>query len=168
MAKQLPQIFLDCDGVLADFDGEAKRLLGGIDARAFEKEHGAGRMWAKVYAKYDFFLELEKLEGSDLLVDAIRSYGVTPKILTGLPSGGLKQAKEQKIAWGEKHFPGIELITCMSRDKCKYALPRDIIIDDWGKWQHKWEEVGGVWIMHTSVENSLKELDQHMKANYSC
>lgn len=156
-----PQIFLDCDGVLADFDGRAAELLG-MPSREYEKVHGPGRMWAKVYSKFDFFLSLDLLDGAEKLVEAVRSHGVDPIILTGLPSGGLKQAQEQKLAWRDKHFPGVEMITCMSRDKCKYGRPGDIIIDDWEKWKHRWVGMGGLWITHTSVDQSLISLEQHM------
>ena len=156
------QIFLDCDGVLADFDGRATQIIG-MSPREYEHLHGPGRMWAKVYSQYDFFLSLDVLPGAHSLVEAARSHGVEPKILTGLPSGGLAQAREQKIEWGARHFPGIEVITCMSRDKCKYATPGDILIDDWEKWRHKWEEVGGKWITHDHAEQSIRELNEHME-----
>ena len=36
-----PRLFLDADGVLADFDEGAKRLLG-MTPRAYEAKHGRG------------------------------------------------------------------------------------------------------------------------------
>jgi hypothetical protein len=161
LSNQLPQIYLDCDGVLADFDKRAIEIMG-MGAREFEKIHGAGKMWGRIYREPEFFFSLEKMADTDRLVKAIVDYGITPKILTGLPSGGMAEAESQKRRWGAKHFPGIEMITCMSRDKRKYCTPGDIIIDDWPKHQLKWESTGGIWILHNSVSESLMKLHQHM------
>ena len=47
MAERQPHLFLDCDGVLADFDKGAIAVLG-LPPRAFEKRHGIGRLWQKL------------------------------------------------------------------------------------------------------------------------
>jgi hypothetical protein len=31
-------------------------------------------------------------------------------------------------------------------------------VDDWQKWQHLWVSGGGVWVLHTSAENSIRKL----------
>ena len=41
------RLFLDCDGVLADFDRGAQAILG-MSPRAFEQRFNIGRMWAKL------------------------------------------------------------------------------------------------------------------------
>ena len=46
MARQ-PHLFLDCDGVLADFDAGAKHLLG-MSPKAFEAKHGRGEFWKRL------------------------------------------------------------------------------------------------------------------------
>jgi hypothetical protein len=38
------QLYLDCDGVLADFDSAATGLLG-APPRVFQKRHGLGEFW---------------------------------------------------------------------------------------------------------------------------
>jgi len=40
------QLYLDCDGVLADFDRGATELLG-MPPRAFEKQRGIDALYAK-------------------------------------------------------------------------------------------------------------------------
>ena len=40
-----PRLFLDADGVLANFDEGAKRILG-MSVRQFEAKHGRGAFWS--------------------------------------------------------------------------------------------------------------------------
>jgi hypothetical protein len=39
-----PRLFLDADGVLADFDEGARRLLG-MSVHDYERKHGRGGFW---------------------------------------------------------------------------------------------------------------------------
>jgi hypothetical protein len=41
------QLFLDCDGLFADFDAGAEAILG-LRPGAFEAKRGLGRFWAKL------------------------------------------------------------------------------------------------------------------------
>ena len=155
------RIWLDCDGVLADFDGAAFKLIG-KNARDFEKEHGPGRMWAKVYSDYYFFRNLPVIPDAHELVEGVKKFDPNPRILTGLPSGGLAQARDQKQEWKAEHFPELEMITCMSKDKRNYCQPGDVLIDDWAKYLHLWEGAGGTFITHFSAHDSLLALDRHL------
>ena len=47
MPKGEPRLFLDADGVLADFDEGAKRLLG-MTPRQFEAKHGKREFWRRI------------------------------------------------------------------------------------------------------------------------
>jgi len=46
------QLYLDCDGVLADFNKGATAALG-LHPRAYEKRHGIGRFWQKLASAPD-------------------------------------------------------------------------------------------------------------------
>jgi len=48
-----PRLFLDADGVLADFDEGARRLLG-MSVRDYERRHGRGGFWKKLAQAKDF------------------------------------------------------------------------------------------------------------------
>lgn len=47
------QLYLDCDGVLADFDSGATELLG-MPPRVFEKRRGLPAFWREIARHPDF------------------------------------------------------------------------------------------------------------------
>ncbi|CAB4162537.1 hypothetical protein UFOVP787_56 [uncultured Caudovirales phage] len=150
------QLFLDCDGVLANFDKKAEEVMG-MPSRKFEEEFGAKEFWKRIYSVPDFFFILEPMPDAYDLVGAVRH--LNPIILTGKPSDNKGfDGTEQKLRWRDKCFPDLEMIVCPSRDKIKHAKPGDVIVDDWEKWRHLWIEGGGIWVMHTSAEDSIRQL----------
>jgi hypothetical protein len=150
------QLYLDCDGVLADFDKGATAILG-MPPRAFEKRFGLGRFWSKLATAPDFYFGLPLLPGANDLFDAVKH--LDPVILTGLPRGNW--AADQKVRWAAKHFPGTRIITTMARDKRNHAKAGDVLVDDQLRHAHLWEEMGGVFIHHKEVETTLAELGRY-------
>ena len=162
-AVRLPHIFLDCDGVLADFDTYAEAYFG-MQPREYEAKVGSSAFWQELEAKGDFYRNLPLMPDAHVLVDGVRH--LNPTILTGCPRGNWAEA--QKVAWAEEHFPGIPIITCRSADKRAHARAGDVLIDDWHQHRHRWIEMGGVWITHTCAETSLATLWAHYpEAHYS-
>ena len=150
------QLFLDCDGVLADFDKGATAVLG-MHPKAFEKRHGLGRFWAKLASAPDFYFGLPLLPGATELFEAVKH--LDPIILTGLPRGNW--AADQKVRWAAHHFPGTRIITTMARDKRDHAKPGDVLVDDLLKHAARWEEVGGIFIHHKDAETTLERLKEY-------
>ena len=150
----MPQLYLDCDGVLADFDKGAEAVLG-LRPRAFQERYNLGKMWAKLASAPDFYGTLPLMPGAIELFEAVRH--LDPIILTGLPRGNW--AADQKVRWAAEHFPGTRIITCMAVDKRKHAKHGDVLVDDTLKHRHLWEEAGGIFVHHRTVEETLRELE---------
>lgn len=149
------QLFLDCDGVLADFDGAGEKLWG-MPPRAYEAKVGANQFWEKLKNATDFYGTLAPMKDAYDLYSGCIQLGYTPKILTGLPLGDW--AERQKRTWGAKHFPDVEMICCMSKDERNHMQPGDILIDDYLKYRDLWVDSGGIFIHHTSAGASLDSL----------
>ncbi|GLR47399.1 5' nucleotidase, NT5C type [Sphingomonas astaxanthinifaciens] len=149
----LPRLFLDCDGVLADFDAGVRELLG-MDARAFEARHGKGEFWKRLARAGDFYARLPKMADADELFAAVRH--LRPTILTGLPIGNW--AAPQKVAWAGEHFPGVPVITCMARDKHRHMTGADVLVDDSERHMAAWIEAGGTYILHRDARTSIAAL----------
>jgi 5'(3')-deoxyribonucleotidase len=148
------QLYLDCDGVLADFDRGAEKVLG-LPPQVYQERHGAGRFWARLAEHPDFFGTLPMMPGATVLFEAVRH--LHPVILTGLPRGNWAAA--QKVRWAEKHFPGTKIITTLAVDKRDHCRHGDVLVDDTLKYRHLWEGAGGIFVHYQDVEQALAELE---------
>lgn len=163
-------LFLDCDGVLADFDKDAEQVFG-VSAREWEdnqanlyegefgkegaRDKANDEFWARLVQTPDFFFNLDPMPDAELLWNTVQH--LNPIIITGCPEGGW--AEVQKHRWIRKHFGRrVSMITCASREKSLFCEPGDIIVDDWARHRPKWEQRGGIWVHHENAENSIKQL----------
>jgi 5'(3')-deoxyribonucleotidase len=151
--SQGPRLFLDCDGVLADFDRSARELLG-MSPKQFIARHGRGTFWKRLAGARNFYGSLPEMPDARLLFDAVKH--LEPTILTGLPLG--KWAAPQKMEWAAEHFPGVPIITCMAADKHKHMHPGDVLVDDREKHREAYEAAGVVFVHHRNAEDSLRQL----------
>lgn len=149
----MTRIYLDCDGVLADFDAGFQHRFGD-EPRAYEEKHGSKQFWHVIRASGDFYQALPLMHDAVDLFSAVEH--LRPVILTGCPFGGW--AELQKMRWRDKHFPGIPMVTCMSKNKRDYCKPGDFLIDDYLKYRDLWTEAKGTFIHHTSAADSIRQL----------
>lgn len=149
------QLWLDCDGVLADFTAHCLSVLG-CSFEQYSSKYGEPATWQAINRSDKFFEVLPLMADARQLVSAVEH--LRPIILTGTPRGDA--ATIQKLRWRDKHFPGIPMVTCKSAHKCHYCKPGDILIDDFTKYKHLWEQAGGTFIVHTSAADSIAQLKQ--------
>lgn len=156
----MPRLFVDLDGVLADFDRGAELALG-MPCHTFQELHGAAVMWKALEATPDFYARLEwTADGRELwnaLADSTLWDGPPPMILSGLPLG--TWADPQKREWCNRELGvGVPVITCMSIDKPHYCVAGDILIDDRETNGRDWTAAGGQFILHRSAAESVAAL----------
>jgi hypothetical protein len=149
----MKRLFLDLDGVLADFDRGARELLG-MSAADFERRHGIKEFWRRLAKAPDFYGQLPEMPDARLLFGAVEH--LAPAILTGLPLG--KWAAPQKVAWCEAHFPRVPVITCMARDKHRFMDPGDVLVDDRERHRAAYEAHGVIFVHHKDALGSLEQL----------
>lgn len=158
-------VFLDVDGVMADFNKAAIKELG-MHPRDYEKYHGQDLFWKKIYAVDNFFFELELMHDAYDLFNGVKQLGFNPTFLTGLPrsEGFAVPADKQKQMWIEKYFPGSSVICCKSKNKYLHMKHHgDVLIDDWVKYMKIWQNAGGKFILHKNANDSLIELKEYIK-----
>ena len=167
-AKDLSQeseVFVDMDGVLADFFGAWKRLVG-KDWRNIDDIDDALQ---RIRDKDDFWLKIPKTANALNLLSLIKKlkgkYNILSAPLANDPNS--EPHKRQWIAKNLKAFPPSKVY--ITADKSKFATQPDgtpnILIDDFGQNINKWQAAGGVGFKHKDhkFERTVKNLAQHMK-----
>lgn len=171
-------VYLDMDGVLADFDG-------GLADRGFfiEREHNRlfkqnvdKSLWTETELKNDlivqgymeetgFFRNLRMLSGADKLWVAAGS----PVVLTARPKKEDKgqRVEKEKREWVEEYFGQISenrFICCLRSEKKQYAtylgkFP-NILVDDL-EWNcSEWKKAGGYAVLYKNAEQAVKDLNE--------
>jgi hypothetical protein len=144
------KLFLDLDGVLADFDRGVEALL-----HRRPDQLPLGLMWATLAKAPEFYATLEMMADAQALWDFCKPF--KPKILTGLPRG--TWAEPQKRKWVANMLGrDVEVITTMSRDKHKFSGRGHVLVDDRLKLREAWEAAGGAFIHHISAERTIEQL----------
>lgn len=149
----MSQIYVDCDGVIADFDKRATEIMG-CPPREWEERNGSKNFWDTLYKTPNFFLDLDPMLDAHELMDVLAPHD--PIILTGCPRG--YWAVPQKLMWRDKYFKNVPMICTESVNKKVHCRPGDVLVDDWHKHAHLWEAKGGHFVLHTSALDSIEKL----------
>ena len=154
-----PNLFCDLDGVLADFAKSAKEITGTSAGAVHEAKdpETLGRFWDALQSVPEpgFFAKLDWMPGGPELWAAIR--GLNPTVLSGVPRGDW--AAPQKREWCMARLGvDVPVITCTSMAKPRHARPGDVLIDDSKTAGRGWEGRGGVYVLHTSLNDTLDQL----------
>lgn len=150
------KIFCDLDGVLVDFDSGVKKIL-----KKSPDQLPEGLMWAVIKKTPDFYNKLDWTPDGKELWNFIKDFqGV--QLLTGVPRG-FKEAVNQKNSWCRRELGSkYNVICCSTKDKPLYATKGAILIDDRLKIADEWIAKGGIFIYHTSAENTINELQKYI------
>ena len=151
-------IYVDLDGVLADFNGFFMSRYG-TDPKTYEKEFGEEEFWRMINKIDDFFFHIPPLPDAMLLMAYLQPHD--PIILTAA-SRHRPTSNNEKLRWVEKHFgPQQRVITVLSgRNKHWYCRRGDILIDDWVINADSWRKKGGIWITHENAYETIQELSE--------
>ena len=156
-------IFCDLDGVLADFEKMAMRVIGHMPSEA--DKPATNKFWKMVRAHLDagnpFFETMEMMPDAHTLWNYL-----VPHNPTVLSSAGkrLTGAVEAKYSWVQQHL-GVQyaktaIFTTSAQEKAQYAGPNCILIDDRNKAIAPWVAAGGIGVLHTSAASTIKQLKE--------
>jgi len=158
-------IYLDMDGVIADFD---QRFLdiSGMTPSEYKDKHGKKKFWDLIDEKnkVKFWAGIPLMPEAKKLVDYVSQYDY--EILTA-PSVK-KQSKVGKLVWLRKihpdlfpNKPKVNFKPAKEKHQIKLNLTKsDILIDDKASTIDNWNSSGGTGILHTSTEDTIKQLKQ--------
>lgn len=155
-----PKIYIDLDGVLADFDSGLQQFGGDINQlrTASPKE------------VYDFFVGLPILPDGEKLVAYFQVRGLPFTVLTAplRPNDGDRRgtiaSERAKKAWVKQHLgPGMAKSAIVNTDKYHWANNHgtpNILIDDMDYNTTPWKQHGGIPILHRDYADTVAKLDK--------
>jgi hypothetical protein len=148
-------LFLDSDGVFADFDTHFEQSFGRPT-----KGLGDAALWAMINGKEDWWETMPLMAGAQELWAVVQP--LSPIVLTGCPKSNYQLAAQEKRKWWARHFDHNAVITCLSKDKATHMRAEgDVLIDDMYKNIKRWREAGGIGIFHRNNEETLAALAKH-------
>lgn len=146
------QIFVDMDGVLADFDRHYHDVFGHVPDKLADDVD-----WDAVRRHDGFFAAIPPMPDFERLWHYLEP--LNPIVLTGVPRL-VPEAPDNKRSWVVRHIGDqVPVICCRSREKSLHAAPGDLLIDDWEKYKDIWVGMGGKWITHTGAETTIAEME---------
>ena len=148
-------LYLDMDGVLADFNKEYTKYDPFKEDR---KKFRSAVMEHKIFEKLDFMPDTQ-----ELLNHVSRLRDITIEILTSMgthdPIQG-EEAKRQKLKWlSEKNIPYRANFSRSKEEKSIYAHPNAILIDDSSGCIGPFIAKGGHGILHSHSSETIRILD---------
>jgi len=150
--KEKYKIFVDMDSVLVDFNKGYSKLTG-IDMTGEFRDDD--EFWDPINrAGYDFWINLQWMPDGKKLWNYVSKYN--PEILSA-PSRQ-DDSRVGKHAWIKREIPGAHLILRTAKNKKEFACPHCILIDDRPQNIESWKEAGGIAILHTSADDTIKQL----------
>lgn len=156
------KIYLDMDGVLANFEKRFSELYGPRPHSTEDRVRHFWKHWDH-FVDEKHFESLEPLPEAVAIVDAVRSLGVPFEILSSSSSFESperhKKIAEQKTRWlwKNKIVCPVNIVT-HAEDKARFAGPWNVLIDDTRYVLDHFGAAGGQCIHHVEIAPTLFEL----------
>jgi len=150
-------IYVDMDGVLTDFVRQTEETFGvkfdtllNNDSLFWELIRKAGE---------PYWSEMPMMKDAKKLMNYMKDENVKILSSAGSPRNEHKDTISGKLKWMKKHFPNIPVI--IEYEKYKYADENSILIDDLKKNIDPWIKHGGIGILHTDANSTIKKLKSY-------
>jgi 5'(3')-deoxyribonucleotidase len=165
----MPSIYIDMDGVVADFDTVAQRIMDANDEERAQAER-TGRWpdhkWQTILNHQHFYRNLPKMpRADDMMALAFRfqnDLGWRLRMLTAIPKNNdFPECFQDKIDWMMDYYPTVRV--CFgpySHDKQHHCRPGDILVDDRTSNIQQWRAKGGIGVHVTAdYDQALQDLE---------
>ena len=156
-------LFCDLDGVLGDIDKVYLELTGKPTHHADVQDNTLfwrnfkDSLQTKKMQEVEYWANLNWMPDGRELWSYIKPYN--PYILTA-PSRD-NQSKEGKKMWVNQHLTGFkDIIFKFAEYKSDLSKPYRILIDDRADTIERWNNKGGIGILHTNLANTIEQLKQ--------
>ena len=166
--KDKPVVYIDMDGVLADFFGGVEKLFGVAhwkELTGTKDEAGLKQEVINKISGTDFFATLPEFPTADQLVTMVKKFtGGTFSILTSPLRGDYENSGKYKQVWIKQHIQNPEQ-TIITGRKESYAKDKasgtpNILIDDRPTNIERWQNAGGYGILYQANRDPLTKVQQ--------
>jgi len=157
----MPTLYLDMDGVVADFDEYAARTLGVPPSEGIYPDS----IWKQLAQNPRIYRDLIPTPYAYQLYRECVNFCLKKDynwaFLTAVPKGNdVKYAFYDKVEWVQKHFPGTPVFFGpYSKDKHQHCQAGDILIDDRTSNCEEWTAAGGIAILHKDFNSTITQIN---------
>lgn len=171
-SNKMPHLFLDMDGVQADFFGRWAEEHGVHNYKAIPHFEQAIEELAHSDAKkvYDFFYKLDPLSGGQQIINWIKINHIPFTVLSAPLRGPYAAASiSAKKDWLDKYNPGTSKNAIFTSEKYVHAMDNgiaNVLVDDYGKYLNAWKNAGGIAVKHDdkSTSDTIRQLEKIYKS----
>lgn len=152
--NKMPHLYLDMDGVQADFFGAWAKRLGVDHWKAIHDKEKEIEILAHSDAQevYKFFRNLKPLHGGQKIIAWLKHHDIPFTVLSAPLRGPFADASKQaKKDWLDEYNPGTSGNAIFTSKKQQYAIThgtKNVLVDDFGPYIQKWIEAGGIPVKH--------------------
>jgi len=152
------KIYLDMDGVLADF---VKGVEGPDYINGPLEDEGHYDEQKADFINKRLFRNLPVMPGMLDLIALVKNIGLPWEILTATGEINRPLVVADKMAWIHQHVDPHVVVTCTIKGKHKgvFAKPGDVLVDDKKSNCDAWAAAGGISVHHTSMPSTLAQLE---------
>lgn len=159
---KITKIYLDMDGVIADFNKRYKEQYK-MEPREAEQNKEFDKFFDK-FIQDGEFATLDLMPDAMILINYLRSLKVPTEILSSTASEKRHgQIGPQKLEWLKKH--NIEfhpILVPGKRHKKDYSNPNSLLIDDTPVNIDQWRREGGIGILHSDAQTTINILKMYV------
>ena len=151
---QKPHLYLDMDGVQADFFSHWASLHNVSHYKDIPNQQESMNKLAHSSPKkvYDFFRYLKPLPGGDKIVKWLKEHKIHYTVLSAPLRGPFARASiHAKRDWLDQHNPGTSGHAIFTNQKFMYAKHggiANVLVDDYGPYLQAWHYAGGIAVKH--------------------
>jgi len=166
--EKMPHLYLDMDGVQADFFGAWAQRHNVSTYKEIPKREEDINVLANSSPEqvYQFFRDLKPLTGGMRIVMWLNDNKIPYTVLSAPLRGPYASASiEAKKDWLDQYNPGTSQRAIFTAAKYKHALNGgvpNVLVDDFGKYLDAWNNAGGIAVKHEdeNTGQTIKELEQ--------
>ena len=143
-------LFLDLDGVLADFNEHARNTLKRPSQVTDINDQWPDEDWVQIRDRKDFYRHIPLMPRAHEMIALARGFRDTLNwelyMLTAIPhKNDMFMAFQDKIDWVNDNWPDIRVqFGPYSEDKQHHCTPGDILVDDRASNCEEWRNAGGI------------------------